>query len=165
MANVAKVLRDEISRIGRKEAKSAADPISKSNIGLKKIVADLKRRIAALEKENKQLTAAIGKEGAKTTPKSLEEPEKARITSKSIRGLRSKLGLSQADFAKSVGVSVQSVHLWETKEGTLNLRDKTREALISIRGLGAKEAKDKLAGGEPKKRRTSVSSLKRKKAR
>ena len=38
MSNVAKALKAEISRISRKEAKSAVDPIAKSNSALRKIV-------------------------------------------------------------------------------------------------------------------------------
>jgi hypothetical protein len=43
-----------------------------------------------------------------------------------------------------VGVAEQSVYLWENRERVLNLRDKTREALVSIKGLGAGETKSKL---------------------
>jgi DNA-binding transcriptional regulator YiaG len=165
MSNVAKVLKAEISRISRKEAKSATGPIAKSNIRLKKIVADLKKRIAALEKENKRLLAGAKKEKPVSAPGPSEETKKARITSTTIRSLRSRLGLSQADFGKLAGVTTGAVYLWESKEGPLNLRDKTKAALLSIRGLGAKEAKDRLAEGEPKKGRKKASSAKIKKAR
>jgi len=148
MSNVAKALRAEISRVSRKEAKSAVDPISKSNITLKKIVADLRKRVAMLEKEHMRRLGARREEKAETPPKPLEETKKARFTSKGIRSLRSKLGLSQASFAKLVGVTTHAVYLWETKEGALNLRDKTREALLSIRGLSASGAKVKLAEGD-----------------
>ena len=45
----------------------------------------------------------------------------------------------------------------ERKDGALSLRDKTRKALLSIRGLGAKEAREKLseAEGKRKKKRES----------
>jgi len=144
MANVGKVLKAEISRVSRKEAKSAVGPIGKSSVALKKVVADLMKRIASLEKENKRLVAAVGKEEAKTPPKPSKETKKTRITSKGIRSLRRKLGLSPADFAKLVGASEQSVYLWESKEGPLNLREKTKAALLSIKGMGAREAKEKL---------------------
>jgi DNA-directed RNA polymerase alpha subunit len=58
-----------------------------------------------------------------------------------------------------LGVTPYSVYLWETKKTALNLRDKTKAALLSIRGLGAKEAKEKLAeiGGKLKKPRKTAS--------
>ena len=151
MSNVAKVLKDEISRISRKEIKNSIGAVGKSQTALKKTVADLKKRIALLERERKGLMKEIKKGKAVTHPALSEETEKARITSKSIRSLRKKLGLSQSDFAKLVGVTTHSVYLWESKEGALSLRDKTKAALLSIRGMGAREAKEKLAGGKSKK--------------
>jgi DNA-binding transcriptional regulator YiaG len=150
MRNVAKILKDEISRISRKEARSHVDPIGKSHAALKKVVTDLKKRIAVLEKENRRLMKPKGKDKTESAQTPTQGGVKVRFTSKSIRSLRSRLGLSQSDFAKLVGAAVQSVYLWENKEGVLSLRDKTRQALLSIRGLGAKEAKERLAGGETK---------------
>lgn len=37
--------------------------------------------------------------------------------------------------------------MWETKEGDLKLRPKTKAALLSLRGIGAREAKRRLAEG------------------
>ena len=48
MANVAKVLKEEIARISRKEVKSAIGGLGKSNMNLRKIVADRKKRVASL---------------------------------------------------------------------------------------------------------------------
>jgi DNA-binding transcriptional regulator YiaG len=134
----------EISRISRKEAKTAIDPIAKPNTALSKMVAELKKRIAALEKENKRLFAGKRKEKetAETPPEPSDETKKARFTSTTIRGLRSRLGLSQAAFAKLAGLTTHAVYSWENKEGPLNLRDKTKAALLSIKGMGAREAKD-----------------------
>jgi DNA-binding transcriptional regulator YiaG len=151
MSNVAKVLKAEITRISKREAKGATQRIGKSNAWLRKIVAELKRRVVLLEKENKHLLAAMRKYQEESPQKPGEETKKARITSKSIRSLRGRLGLSQAGFAKLVGVTTHAVFLWENKEGVLSLRDNTRRALLSVRGLGAKEAKERLAGGETKK--------------
>jgi DNA-binding transcriptional regulator YiaG len=150
MSNVAKALKAEISRISRKEAKSAVDPIAKSNTGLKRIVADLKKRLAALEKENKRLLARVKQEKPETSSPASKDAGKARITSTTIRSLRNRLGLSQAAFAKLAGVTTHAVYLWETKEGALNLREKTKAALFAIKGMKAREAKEKLGKVETK---------------
>jgi len=94
-----------------------------------------------------------------------EEGRKARLTSRGIRSLRKKLRLSQLDFGKLLGTTAGAVYLWEKKEGALSLRDKTRAAILSIRVLGAKEAREKLdeAGGKLKMGR-SVVSKKRKRS-
>jgi len=148
MSNIAIALKAEISRISRKEAKSATGPISKANIDLKKTVVDLKRRLAALEKENKRLAAGTKKEKLVSAPEQSEETKKARITSATIRSLRNRLGLSQAELGKLAGVTTGAVYLWETKEGPLNLREKTKAALLSIKGMGAREAKEKVGMAE-----------------
>ena len=147
MSNVVKLLKAEIARISKREAKSATQGIGKSNTWLRKIVADLKRRVVLLEKENKRLVGTVKKYQEESPGKPDEDTKKARLTSRSIRSLRNKLRLSQAGFAKLVGVTTHAVYLWENKEGALSLRDKTKAALLSIRGLGAREAKQKLAEG------------------
>jgi DNA-binding transcriptional regulator YiaG len=144
MANVAKVLKEEIARISRKETKSAISTIGKSQVNLRKIVADLKKRVVSLEKDNKRLVAVARKQEALSAETPSEETMKTRFSAKGIRSLRSRLRLTQAEFAKLVGTTTHSVYLWERKEGALRLRDRTRDALLSIRGLAAKEASAKL---------------------
>ena len=85
MANVAKVLKDEIARISRKEVKGATQGIGKSNTALRKTVADLKKRVASVEKENKRLVASVRKQKPEAGEKRFEEKEKARLTFKGIR--------------------------------------------------------------------------------
>lgn len=47
----------------------------------------------------------------------------------SVRALRKKLGLSQAAFARRVGVSTPSISRWEKSAGPLNLQAKSFQAL------------------------------------
>jgi DNA-binding transcriptional regulator YiaG len=166
MSNVAKILRDEISRISRRETKNSIDGMGKSHRGLKKIVADLKRRVLLLEKGNKSLVAAMRRYQVEFPEKAPEEQKKVRFTSKGVRSLRRRLRLTQADFAKLVGTTPYSVYLWEKKEGGLKLRDKTKEALLSIKALRAREAKVKLGKiretrKKGKKARSAVSKKRR----
>jgi len=74
------------------------------------------------------------------------------------------LRLSQLDFGKLLGTTAHSVYLWEKKEGALKLRDKTRQALLSIKGLRAGEARAKLdeAGGKRKSGRLFASNRRKK---
>jgi DNA-binding transcriptional regulator YiaG len=150
MLSIGKALKAEISRISRKEAKSVTGPIAKGNSDLKKTVLDLKKRLAALEKENKRLLAEAKKEKPVSAPEPGEETRKARITATTIRSLRSKLGITQAEFGKLAGVTTHMVYLWESKEGPLNLREKSKTAILAIKGMGAREAKDKLGKAEEK---------------
>ena len=163
MSNIAKVLKAEIMRISRKEAKGATQGIGKSNTWLRKIVADLNKRVVLLEKENKHLVAAARKNQVESPQKPDEEISKARLTSKGIRRLRRKLRLSQLDFGKLLGTTPHSVYLWEKKEGALSLRDKTRAAILSIRGLSAREARMKLDETGGKRKRSRTVALKKRK--
>ncbi len=117
MPNVAEVLKGEIARISRKEVKSAIETLEKSNHSLRKTVIDLKKRVASLEKENKLLTKESKKFKAESPEEEHGNGRKARFTSKGIRNLRNNLHLTQADFARLVGASPQSIHLWETRRG------------------------------------------------
>jgi DNA-binding transcriptional regulator YiaG len=144
MPNFVGALKDEIRRLARKEAKLLMLKTRRDAVRLKRSAADLKRRMRALERENKRLGAAMAKAKA-VVPTVQETGTKARITSKGVRSLRRKLGLSQADFAKLVGATTVSVWLWEKKGGALRLRDVSRKALLWARGLGAREAKERLA--------------------
>jgi len=159
MSNVVKILKAEIARISKKEAKTATQGIGKSNTWLRKTVADFKKRLVVLEKENKRLVAAIKKYKVEQPEMvDVEQGKKARFTSRGIRALRKKLRLSQADFGKLLGTTPHAVYLWEKKAGALNLRDRTKAAILSVRGLGAREAKEKLAelGKKLRKRRKSA---------
>jgi len=160
MSNVVKILKAEIARISKREAKSATQAIGKSNTWLRKTVADLKKRLVLLEKENKRLTATIKKyQMAQPEKVDQEEGKKARFASRGIQSLRRKLHLSQADFGKLLGTTAHSVYLWEKKAGALNLRDKTKAAILSIRKLSAREAKEKLEeiGGKLRKAKAAAS--------
>ena len=160
MSNVEKILKAEIARISKREAKSATQGIGKSTAWLRKTVADLRKRVVLLEKEKKRLAAVMKKyQAAQPEKVDMEEGTKARFSSRSIRALRKKLRLSQADFGKLPGTTPGAVFLWERKEGALNLRDKTKAAILSIRGLGAREAKEKLneVGGKTKRSRKARS--------
>ena len=160
MPNVVKILKAEITRISKREAKNATQGIGKSNTSLRMIVADLKKRLVVLEKEKKRLITAMKKyQVAQPQRGEQEEGKKARFTSRGIHSLRKKLRLSQADFGKLLGTTPHAVYLWEKKIGALSLRDKTKAAILSIRGLGAREANEKLAelGKKLKKGRSSMS--------
>jgi hypothetical protein len=61
MATIAKVLKAGIARTSRKEAKGSTQGIGETNPSLRRLVADLRRRVFVLERENKRLMATIRK--------------------------------------------------------------------------------------------------------
>ena len=68
MSNIAQVLKSEIIRLSRKEVRAAANPLRSSNFILKKTVAELKKRVGALEAENKRLCAIAEKAKSRAFP-------------------------------------------------------------------------------------------------
>jgi len=153
MPNIARAFRDEVIRLSRKEAKAAFTPVRKPSVAARKALADLKRRVSALEKATKSLAVQLSK-----LPQPQPEPaegKKARITGKGMRSLRKKLRLTQGDFGRLVGVSSQNVYQWERKDGALRVRNATRANILSIRDLGAREAKARLAEMKPVKKTVS----------
>lgn len=144
MPNIAKVLKDEMARIARREANNAVAPARKPAAGFKRTAAELKRKVAALEKEVKALRKAVAG-NRPAAPAAEAVAEKARLTAKGMRSLRRKLRLSGQEFAQLVGVTGQAVYAWEKGTGPLKVRSKTRAAILAIRGIGAREAKRRLA--------------------
>ena len=53
--------------------------------------------------------------------------------------------MSQAEFARLVGVSSMSVVRWEQKPGMLTLRGAAKASVFSVRKLGEREARERLA--------------------
>ncbi len=163
MSTFASSFKAEVVRLARKEAKSAVTPVRKPAWAMRLDVADLKRRVAGLERDNKRLTALLAK---LPQPEPVAAPVSSRnwISGKGVRSLRQNLGLSQEAFAKLVGVSAQGVYQWERKAGMLRLRDATKAALMAVRTLGAREAKERLAGlAEGKKGKAKKAGRKAKK--
>ena len=152
MSNIAQALKAEIIRLSRKEIKASVNPLRKSNFALKKAVWDLKNTVSALQAENKHLSALCKSVQGNQPNVPPEGAEKARFTSKGIRILRTKLGLSQDSFAKLLGVSSQAVYVMEHKEGKrLKLRAATLSNLLPVRRMGKREVKRMLEEIEGKK--------------
>ena len=144
MPDLAGVLKEEIRRLARKEVRAAIANLRKDNAVLKRVAADHKRRLAKVERENRQLMTDAVKRREEALPASEDEVRSARITGKTIRGIRAKLKLSQADFAKLVAVSSQTVHQWERKEGRLTFRGNAKAAIVELRKLDRKEAQQRV---------------------
>ena len=121
MPSVAKALREGISRIGCKEAKAPFALLHEASVTFWEAMADLKRRLALFEKENKQIQAQVRKIEAAQSATPEEPAGRVWISGKVVKSLRKRVGLSQADFAKLVGISHQTVFKWEQKPGMLRL--------------------------------------------
>jgi len=149
MSNLVSCLKSEIGRLSRKEAKAAADPLRKPSHAARTAIADLKRRVEALEKELRRVNGVLGKmpsaQPCSSEPDAIDV--KMRITSRNVKSLRNRLGLTASAFAKLLGVTDNWVYLYEHKAGALNMRKATLAAFLSAKAMTAAEARAKLGLG------------------
>ena len=151
MPDIAKVLKEEILRLARKEVRAATAGLRKDNAALKRAVGDHKRRIAKLESGSRRLLASANKRRKESMGTTDEEIQRARITAKMIRSIRAKLKLSQGDLARLVGVNSQTVYQWEHKEGRLTFRGNAKAAIVAVRKLDRKQAQQRIQAPQGKK--------------
>ena len=140
MPNIGTVLKSEISRVARKEVRGETQALKKSISQYRTQIADLKRRMQALEQSVKRQ----GKAGAKASAPQAEEEAstKSRYSAKSLVAQRRRLGLSAAALARLLGVSALSIYKWES--GNTRPRAKQIEAIAKLRTMGKRDVAEQL---------------------
>jgi DNA-binding XRE family transcriptional regulator len=141
MANIASLLKAEISRVARKEVRADTLGLKKTVGGYRTEIAALKRRAQALELELRRLSKAHAKAVPVEVP--AQPAQKLRFTAKGLGSQRRRLGLSAQDCGLLVGASGQSIYNWE--EGKARPRAKHLPAIAALRSMGKKEAASRLA--------------------
>jgi predicted transcriptional regulator len=140
MPNVAAALKEEVSRLARKELKSNTDSLKRAVASYRTQIAALKRRVDSLERHVKRVARAKPAAGGAGNE---EGGTALRFRPDGLKKHRERLGLSAADAAKIMGVSAVSVYKWEN--GRTRPRAKQLEAVATLRKLGKKEAAARLA--------------------
>ncbi len=150
MPDIAGVLKEEIRRLAKKEIKAQVGATKQAVIRYRREIANLKRVLTHQEREIKLLQKQTQQPGQ---PLAEEEPlEMVRFSARSVKAQRNRLGLSAADYGKLVGVSGLTIYNWE--HGTSRPRKAQLAALVAVRGIGKREAWNKLAELTPKRGRT-----------
>ena len=139
MTSLGSVLKNEITRLARKEVRAQIEPLKKANSSYRREIAELKRQVAQLARQAHAARKAI----SKVPQASPAEPPAARFVAKGLRSLRARLGLSAADFGKLAGASGQSIYNWES--GKSVPRKSQLAVLAGLRALGKREAQARLA--------------------
>ena len=134
MPGIASVLKDEITRLCKKELRAQLDPVRAASARYRGDIADLKRRISALERQNQKLQKQIPAPAEQST----DEDRKLRFVPKGLASLRKRLGVTVEELAVLLNVSPQSIYNWQT--GKSVPRRAQLEKLASIRGMGKREA-------------------------
>lgn len=157
MPNIAALLKQEITRLARKEGRGAIDPLKKASAQHRRAIAALRRQIAQLQRQLATLGRRLEK-GVGAAPAAPEEP-KVRFVARGLRSHRARLGLSAAEYGKLVGVSAQSIYNWE--QGAARPRAAQLAALVSLRGIGKREAQARLAQLAPASKKGRKRSARR----
>lgn len=143
MPNISSLLKQEISRVARREIRAETTSTHKAVAGYRHQIADLKRRIAGLERQVKLL----GKRAIRERDAAADEMDGSlnlRFRPEGLKKHRQRLGLSAQQAGKIMGVSALSVYKWE--HGQTRPRAKQLEAIAALRKLGKREAASRLAG-------------------
>lgn len=164
MPNIAKILKDEIQRLAKKEINQAISGVRKSNATLRKIVAEHKRRIATLEQGNRKLTVRQVRLQRQAQPTITDrEVEDTRFTAKSIKSLRRRLGISQFNLSKLLGASINIVTIWEKKQGRIKIRrPEVRAAFVELKGMKKVEVQERLGKSKSVSKKTGKAVQKKK---
>lgn len=136
MSNIASVLKEEITRLARKELRNETASLKKASAQYRSDIAALKRRILALEQQLSRIQKSAPKKPDVAVKSGVDS--RVRFTANGLRTLRQRLGLSANDMAKLIGASAQSIYKWESE--TARPRKQQIAAIAAIRGLGKKEA-------------------------
>ena len=168
MANLASALKEEISRLARKEIRQQTAGTAKTAAQCERDITALKRQIGELQNKLSSLRtqdtpgSAVSKKSTskkavtknrtvKTASSSDKQSSRARFSAKGLKASRVRLGLSADNYGKLVGVSGLSIYNWE--QGKARPRESSVAALMAIRGIGKREAAKRLealATSQPK---------------
>lgn len=162
MANLANALKEEISRIARKEIRQQTAGTAKSVaqgerdiVSLKRQIEDLQRKLSSLRTQDAPGPTAGKKTTSKKTATKKQDREpvgaasaagkqssRARFSAKGLRVHRERLGLSADNYGKLIGVSGLSIYNWEQEKA--RPREGSIAALTTVRGIGKREAVKRL---------------------
>lgn len=140
MSTLAKAIKDETSRLARKEIRAEAAQLKKASAQYRREIAELKRQTKTLERRVAFLEGKERKRVKADAP--VEKAEQIRFSPKYVASHRKKLGVSAADYARLVGVSALTIYKWE--QGKSKPRAQQLADWASIRDLGKREAQKQL---------------------
>jgi DNA-binding XRE family transcriptional regulator len=133
MPNIASALKQEISRVARKEVRGETAGLKKAAATYRSEIGALKRRAQALEQQIRKLTKA--RKDVLANDAGEDSPSASRFSAKGLASQRKRLGLSAADAGLLVGASSQSVYNWE--QGKTRPLARHLPAIAALKGMGS----------------------------
>ena len=140
MPNLAAVLKDEIRRLAKREAKAQMASLKSASTQYRRDIAALKRTNRELTQKVMVLEKAVAK--SPTAAPDGDNGTKVRFAPEWVANHRRKVGLSQADYAALVGVSSVTIYHWEA--GNSRPKPSLLAKWGAVKKLGTREAAQRL---------------------
>lgn len=141
MPNIARLLKEEIVRVARKEFRSEAESLKQSSLRYRSEIAALKRDVATLERQVARLGKLLAPGGSPAVESPAGKDTSLRFRADGFRNHRARLGLSAPAMAGLLGVSAQTIYNWESGRSRPSKAQVGKIALVRKMGkreLGAK---------------------------
>jgi DNA-binding XRE family transcriptional regulator len=136
MPNIAALLKAEIARVARKQVRQETAGLKQGVARQRSEIAALKRQVADLSRELR--AARRQTRVAPAASDAVDDKTGLRFRAKGLASHRHRLGLSAAELGKLLGVSGQSVYLWEA--GKARPRASLMPAIAALRTMGKRQA-------------------------
>jgi DNA-binding transcriptional regulator YiaG len=144
MANLAAILKSEISRLARRELRSQVDALKKGVTQQRRTIANLRKQVDGLERQLRQVTAGARRNAAPSATEGGEDAQGLRFQAKGFKSWRAKSKLSAEQVAKLLDVSAQSIYNWEAKK--VRPRPAQIAAIAELRAIGKRQIVARLEG-------------------
>jgi DNA-binding XRE family transcriptional regulator len=147
MTTYAESFKREVARVSKKEVRGEITPLRKATTTHRSEIAALKKTVKSLEATVRQLVKLANRTGATAAaPAKVAKADKAAPSPRSHGAFdasafaehRKQMGLTQAQWAKVVGVSSLSIYKWE--KGGVQPREKQLAAIREAMSLGKRRA-------------------------
>jgi len=144
LSKLASTLKDEITRLGRKEARRLALPLKRRITTLERLVRDQR---VAMKQLARQAAAVPRAAAASSGAPPGQAADSRELDAVSIKRERERLGMTQRDLGKRIGVTHVAVYLWES--GRSKPQGRNRKVLQKVLGLRAPRPEPARAAMKP----------------
>ena len=138
MGKLGSIIKSEVIRLAKREMRKVSVPLGRDVRSLKNTVSQLRRSVLAIERFVVQKQKELSKREIRLEALP-EELKKSRFSPRLIRSLRKKLRITQKELAALAGVTVGSVHQWET--GRFQPKTVKKARLVALRRLTRSDVK------------------------
>ena len=135
MANIGLALKQEMSRIARKELRTETSSMKKALVSGRSDIATLKRTTQSLELQLKQIAVSAP---STAMPPDVDSGSETRFSAEGLASQRRRLRLSAEGLGLLLGTSGQTIYNWE--QGKARPRSNHMTAIAALKTLGKKDA-------------------------